>query len=149
MTRRKGDRAMDDTRPQSRPTAQPTETLERVEERLVADVHAVEAGRVRLAKRVVEEREEVEVNLRHDELDLERKRVDRRLEPDEQPIRTAGDTTVLLVIEERLEVTRVPWVVEEIHLRRRLVSEPRSVSDTVRKQRWEMTTEGDIELDER
>lgn len=64
-------------------------------------------------------------------------------------MRSAGGTTVLLVIEERLEVRRVPWVVEEIHLRRRLVSERQRVTDTVRKERWEMSTQGEIELEER
>ena len=152
MTRRprpRPDRRLDDTRPQPQAPATPTETLERVEERLVADVRPVEAGRVRLRKRVVEEREELQVELRHDQLELERRSVDRPLQAGEEPIRNVGDTTVLLVVEERLEVRRVPWVVEEIHLRRRVVTEPRSVSDTVRKERWEMTTEGDIDLEQR
>jgi uncharacterized protein (TIGR02271 family) len=148
MTRRPDPR-LEDTRPQPQQTAAETETLERIEERLVADVRPVEAGRVHLRKRVVEEREEVEVDLRHDELELERKSVDRPLDTGEKPIRNVGDTTVLLVVEERLEVRRVPWVVEEIHLRRRVVSEPQTVSDTVRKERWEMTTEGDIALEQR
>ena len=148
-TERRPDAALDDTRPQPQQPAQATETLERVEERLVADVRPVEAGRVHLQKRVVEEREELEVELRHDELELERKSVDRRLEAGEEPIRNVGDTTVLLVVEERLEVRRVPWVVEEIHLHRRVVTEPRSVSDTVRKERWEMRTEGDVDLEQR
>lgn len=152
MTRRsrpRPDPRLDDTRPQPQAPAPPTETLERVEERLVADVRPVEAGRVRLQKRVVEEREELQVDLRHDELELERRSVDRRLDAGEEPIRNVGDATVLLVVEERLEVRRVPWVVEEIHLRRRVVSEPRSVSDTVRKERWEMRTEGDVDLEQR
>lgn len=152
MTRRsrpRPDPRLEDTRPQPQVPPAPTETLERVEERLVADVRPVEAGRVRLQKRVVEEREELGVDLRHDELELERRSVDRALEPGEEPIRNVGDTTVLLVVEERLEVRRVPWVVEEIHLRRRVVSEPKTVSDTVRKERWEMTTEGDIDLEQR
>lgn len=129
-----------------RPT---TERIERVEERLVADVRAEEAGHVRARKRVVEEPEEIEVALRHDEVELARRKVDRRLQPGEEPVRSAGGTTVLLVIEERLEVRRVPWVVEEIHLRRRLVSERQRVTDTVRKERWEMSTQGEIELEER
>lgn len=152
MTRRarpRPDPRLEETRPQAPVPPAATETLERVEERLVADVRPVEAGRVRLQKRVVEEREELQVELRHDELQLERRPVDRRLAAGEEPIRTVGDATVLLVVEERLEVRRVPWVVEEIHLRRRVVSEPQTVSDTVRKERWEMTTEGDIDLEQR
>jgi uncharacterized protein (TIGR02271 family) len=124
-----------------------TTTLERVEERVVADVTPVKAGSVRIEKRVVEEKDSVDVTLRHDELDLERRRVNRPLEPDEQPIREVGDTTVLLVVEERLEVRRVPYVVEEIHLRRRVVTEQQQVSDTVRKERWDIRPEGGVDVD--
>ena len=140
----------DETRAQPiQPLDPDTATLERVEERVVADVRPVQVGSVRIDKRVVEEKDSVDVTLRHDELDLERRRVNRPLEPDEQPIREIGDTTVLLVIEERLEVRRVPYVVEEIHLRRRVVSERQQVSDTVRKERWDIRPEGGVDVEQR
>ncbi len=140
----------DETRAQPiQPLDPDSATLERVEERIVADVRPEQAGSVRIEKRVVEEEETVEVTLRHDELDLERRRVNRPLEPNEQPIREVGDTTVLLVVEERLEVRRVPYVVEEIHLRRRLVTERQQVSDTVRKERWDVVPEGGVEVEQR
>ena len=126
-----------------------TTRLERVEERLVADVHAEQAGSVRIEKHVVEEPESIEVTLRHDELDFERKRADRPLAADEQPVTVRGEDTVVLVIEERLEVRKVPWVVEEIHLRRRLTSETRRIEGTVRKERFEVRTEGDVNLEQR
>ena len=126
-----------------------TATLERVEERVVADVRPAQAGTVRIEKRVVEEEDTVEVTLRHDELELDRRRVNRPMEPDEQPIREVGDTTVLLVVEERLEVRRVPYVVEEIHLRRRLVTEQQRISDTVRKERWDIRPEGGVDVEQR
>lgn len=132
------------------PVIEPDETqrFELREERLVANVAAGEKGRVRLQKRVVEEPEEIEITLRHDELDLERRPVDRPLAAGEQPVSVTGDTTIVRVIEERLETRRVPWVVEEIHLRRRLVTEPRRITDTVRKERIEIRTEGDVDLNQ-
>jgi uncharacterized protein (TIGR02271 family) len=123
-----------------------TELLERREERLGPRVSREQAGAVHLRRTVVEEPENVDVTLRHDELDLERRPADRALEAGEQPVTERGDTTVVLVVEERLEVRKVPWVVEEIHLRRRLVSEQRRVSDTVRKERFQIETQGDVEL---
>jgi uncharacterized protein (TIGR02271 family) len=138
-----------ETAVQPRVAADRTEPIERVqrhEERLVPRVTREQAGAVHLRRSVVEEPEEVEVTLRHDELDLERRSADRPLEAGEQPVTERGDTTVVLVVEERLEVRKVPWVVEEIHLRRRLVSEQRRVSDTVRKERFEIETQGDVEL---
>lgn len=125
------------------------ERLERVEERLVAEAHPVEAGRLRIEKRVVDEREEIDVPLRHDELDLERRSADRPLEDGEEAISERGDRTVLLVVEERLEVRKVPYVVEEIHLRRRQVTEPTRVSDTVRKERFDIQTEGEVDATSR
>jgi uncharacterized protein (TIGR02271 family) len=145
VTRR--NQASDETRVQSGPPETP-ERLERVEERLVADVTRHQAGAVRLHKRIVEEPEEVEVTLRHDELDLERRPADRPLAAGEKPVSTAGETTVVLVVEERLQVQRVPWVVEEIHLRRRLVTEQQRITDTIRKERWEIQPEGDVKLDQ-
>lgn len=121
-----------------------TESLERVEERLVADVATVESGRVRMTKRVVEEPAELDVELRHSEVDLERRAADRPLEATERPVTEQDDETVILVIEERLETRKVPWVVEEIHIRRRVVAETTRVVDSVRKERWEMSTEGDV-----
>ena len=147
---RRRDPRLDETRVQDEPlTPSEPERLQRVEERLVPKVSPRQAGAVHLEKRVVEEPEAVEVTLRHDELDLERRKADRALAADEQPVTERGDTTVVLVIEERLEVRKVPWVVEEIHLRRRLVTEQIQVDDTVRKERFEINTEGDVDLDNR
>ena len=125
------------------------ERLERREERLVPHVSSEQAGVVRLRRTVVEEPEELEVVLRHDELEVDRSRADRPLQAGEQAVTERGDTTVVLVVEERLEVRKVPWVVEEIHLRRRLVSEGRRVSDTVRRERVDIETQGDVELTEK
>lgn len=147
---RRRDPRLDETRVQDEPlTPSEPERLQRVEERLVPKVSQRRAGAVRLVKRVVEEPESVEVTLRHDEIDLDRRKADRALAADEQPVTERGDTTVVLVIEERLEVRKVPWVVEEIHLRRRLVTEQIQVEDTVRKERFEISTEGDVDLDNR
>ena len=149
MTSRQGPRPSrtadtEETRVQERPLE--GATLERVEEHLVPHVTRHRAGAVRLRKRVVEEQDEIDVTLRHDELDLDRRPADRALAAGEAPVSERGDTTVVLVIEERLEVRRVPWVVEEIHLRRRLVSEERRIVDTVRKERFEIESEGDVDL---
>jgi uncharacterized protein (TIGR02271 family) len=97
----------------------------------------------------VEEPEAIEVRLQHDELDLDRRRADRPLAPGEEPVTVRGEETVVLVIEERLQARKIPWVVEEIHLRRRLTSETRRIEDTVRKERFEIRTEGDVDLDQR
>jgi uncharacterized protein (TIGR02271 family) len=146
---RETDAARDQTRTQEPAQPAGTERLERIEERLDADVETVQSGRVRIGKHVVEEPEVFEVTLRHDEIDLERRSADRPLETNEEPIAVRGDETVVLVIEERVEVRKVPWVVEEIHLRRRVKTETTRIEDTVRKQRWEISSEGEADLEQR
>ena len=124
-------------------------TLERAEEHLVPHVEQVQAGRVVITKRVVEEPETVRVSLAHDELEVERRTVNRPLAPGEQPVSEQGDETVVLVVEERLEPRLVPYVVEEIRVRRRVVTEEREISDTVRKERLDVRVEGDVQLNQR
>ena len=134
------------TRPQE---VREARRLERVEERLVPHVEPADAGRVVLTKRVVEEPETIRVNLRHDEVDVERTTVNRPLEPGEQPVTERGDETVVLVVEERLEPRLVPYVVEEVRIRRRLVTDEREITDTVRKERLDVRVEGDVQLNTR
>lgn len=118
----------------------------RAEERLVPHVRDVEAGRVVVRRRTVEEQSEVKIQLRHDELEMERVPADRPLDAGEQPITERGEETVVLVVEERLEVCKVPWVVEEIHLRRGIRTEEQTVSDSVRKERITIEPEGDVKI---
>jgi uncharacterized protein (TIGR02271 family) len=133
--------------PRQRPArAGRVDRVSRVEERLVPEKQVVRAGAVRVRRRTVEEPASVEVDVRNDRLSLERRPADRALEPGEQPVTERGDVTVVLVVEERLEVRKVPWVVEEIHLRREVVTETVTVSDTVRRQHVEIAPEGDIQL---
>ena len=122
------------------------ERLERVEEHLAPRVTLRQAGSVRVRKHVVEEPEEAEVTLRHDEVDIERRPADRPLADGEPSVTERGDTTVVLVVEERVELRKVPWVVEELHVRRRLVKKQQRVSETVRKERFEIETEGNVDV---
>ena len=52
----------------------------------------------------------------------------------------------MLVTEERLEVRKVPWVVEEIHLSRCEVTERRTVTDTLRHETFDIQTDGDVHI---
>lgn len=140
---------MRDDEPTRRQEGADTLHFERVEERLVADVERAQAGRVVVTRRVVEEPETIRVNLSHDELDVERRPANRPLAAGEQPVTERGDETIVLVVEERLEPRLVPYVVEEIHVRRRLVTEERELSDTVRKERLDVQVEGEVRLNQR
>ena len=72
--------------------------------------------------------------LDHGEIDIERVATDR-------PVKTApapymdGDTLVVPVVEERLVVEKRLFVVEELRIRQRTVTETVSVTDTLRRTR--------------
>lgn len=132
--------------PRDHDATQEVETIARAEERLVPDVTWAEAGRVVLRTETVAELSEISVQLSHDELAIERVAADRELRAGERPVAEHGDETVVLVIEERLVVSKVPWVVEEIHLRRQLNTKEELISDTVRKQRVAIEPEGDVTI---
>jgi uncharacterized protein (TIGR02271 family) len=120
--------------------------IERAEERLVARRGVKLAGRVRVDRRVSEEPHSVDVDVTRDQVSIDRRAVDRPLAATDRPVMSRDGTTVLLVTEERLEVRKVPWVVEEIHVTRREVTEPQRVSGTVRHQGFDIATEGDVNL---
>lgn len=122
-----------------------TVTLERSEEQLNVEKLRRQAGTVHVARETVEETEEVRVTLAHDEVRIERTPADRPL-GDEAPVATEGQATRILVVEERLEVRKVPWVVEEIRVFRGIRREERTVADTVRKERVRIDPEGDVRI---
>ena len=122
------------------------ERLERREERLTADRIPEHQGNVRFQRRETEVPVEVDVDVRRDEVAFERRAADRPLGADEEILSTDDGTPVLLVTEERLEVRKVPWVVEEIHIARRQVTEQQRVTDTVRRETLDIGTDGDVEL---
>lgn len=126
--------------------ADETPRIERSEERLVARTAPVLKGRVRVERRVSEVPASIEVDVSRHEVSLERHPADRLLAPGESTVANRDGTTVVLVTEERLEVRKVPWVVEEIHLSRREVTERRSVTDMVRHETFDIQTDGDVHI---
>lgn len=133
-----------------RPVSGMSETpqrIERREERLVVRKVPELRGRVHVEKRVTEEPQAVEVEVNRHEMTIDRRAVDRPLAPDEPTVQTRNEETVLLVTEERLEVRKVPWVVEEIRLGRHTATERRRVSDTIRRETFDIRTDGDVDLD--
>ena len=113
---------------------------ERLEARTVPDV----VGHVRVSKDVVEEDKTLDVDVTRMEVATTRRPVDRAATDGTAPYQE-GDTLVIPVIEERIQMRKVPWVVEEILVRRTPRRETRSVSATVRREVARIETVGDVE----
>jgi len=113
---------------------------ERLETRTVPDV----VGHVRVSKDVVEEDKTFDVEVMNTEVATTRRPVDRAATADTAPYQE-GDTLVIPVIEERVQMRKVPWIVEEIVVRRTAKRETRSISATVRREVARIETVGDVE----
>jgi len=90
----------------------------------------------RVTVRVATEEEQVFLRdeLRHEQVEVSRVPVDREV-AEAPAVRTEGDLTIVPVLEERLVVEKRLFLVEELHLRRRTVTEEVELPTTVRRTR--------------
>lgn len=116
------------------------------EEDLQARTRREQTGEVGVRKRVVEQEQELEVPVQHDELEVRRVRVDREASPSDAAFTDDGDTIRVPMTAETVEVDKQARVVEEIEIRKRPVTERQRVRDTVRREEVEVDREGDVRL---
>ncbi len=119
------------------------ETIKLQEERLDVDTEKVQTGEVNVSKRVIEETKTIEVPVEHEEIVIKRHKVTDGSYSD-------GDMTdeeiVIPVSEEQIHVTKEPVVTEEVTIGKKIVEETKHVSETVRKEDLDVTTDGDIDV---
>ena len=96
------------------------------------DKRPVEAGRVRLRKVVRTEREEVPVELRHEEVEIERVPVNEAAAPDE-PAFQEREIDVPVMREEPV-VGKETRVTDEVRVNKDVETETRRVGDEVRRE---------------
>lgn len=88
-----------------------------IQEQATVTKRVVETGKVRIAKRVGEFEELVDVPHFEEQVQVERRPVNRFV--DQLPeVRTEGDTTIIPVLEERCVVEKRLFLVEELHVRK-------------------------------
>ena len=112
-----------------------------LEERAVIRREIVEAGRVRIARQVHEQEEEVLVRMQHDEVQVERVPLNQTL-PAGAPApvtRYEGDTMIIPVLREVAVVETRLLLVEELHVTKRQVTTEHS--EPVHLRREELTVE--------
>jgi len=114
------------------------------EEELQAQTRREQAGEVEVRKHVVEEAQEVEVPVTHEEVEVRRVRVNRDATAGDEAFTDDGETIRVPVTAETVEVTKTPRVVEEIEISKRPVTERQTVRDTVRREEAEIEEEGDV-----
>ena len=118
-------------------------TVELREERLRPERETVQTGEVTVGKEVVSEQQTIDVPVTHEEVVVERHRVEPR--PSDRPI-GAGETIEVPVREERVELGKEQVVYEEIEVGKRQVQETQHVSGTVRREEARIEREGDVDM---
>ena len=103
------------------------------EERVEAERYERDAGEVTVGKHVVEQQQEFDVPVTHEEVDVTRRRVDRAADADDQIV-DEGDTIRVPLRAEEVDVQKDTRVVEEIEISKRPVTETRKVSESVRRE---------------
>jgi len=115
------------------------------EETLTPVKQAVQTGEVGVQKTVREQQQEVPVNLRREEVTINRQAVDRPADP-----REIGDmreeSMSVPVYEERAELQKQARVYEEVTLSKQPVEEQRTISGTTRREELDVTQSGDVNI---
>ena len=136
----KADRALELLQRKPAPaSAERKGTIEVVEEEFEVGTRKVALGGVRATSRVVETPVEKTVTLHEESVEAERKRVDRKLSPQEADAAFEGKTLEMTETAERVEVSKEARVVEEVNLAKRVSEREETVHGTVRR------TEVDVE----
>jgi len=113
-------------------------TLELREERLSVDKRRVASGDARISKRVVSERQDIDVPVSHDELVVER----RPVTPGAVGGTIGKDETITVPLSrDEVKVGKETFATEEVEIGKRSVAGTERVSDTVRHE--ELIVDGD------
>jgi uncharacterized protein (TIGR02271 family) len=114
-------------------------------EELSATKTAQQAGEVEVRKVVHEREQQVPVNLRHEEVYIERRAVNEPANPED--IRDMQDEVVRVpVYEERAQLQKQARVTEEVVIGKQAVEEQQTLSGTVRHEHVEVANSGDIQV---
>jgi uncharacterized protein (TIGR02271 family) len=114
-------------------------------EELSATKTAQQAGEVEVRKVVHESEQQIPVNLRHEEVYIERRAVNEAANPDD--IRDMQDEVIRVpVYEEQAQLQKQARVTEEVVIGKQAVEEQQTLSGTVRHEHVEVANSGDIQV---
>ncbi|GEN82473.1 hypothetical protein SLU01_07850 [Sporosarcina luteola] len=117
------------------------------EERLSVDKEEVERGEVTLHKDVVEEEQSLDVPVMREEVYVERRPVNEyETDTTEFKMQQDDETIRVPITEERLEVTKKPYVSEEIVVGKRKVADTETVNETVRHEEARFEKSGEVDV---
>lgn len=108
-------------------------TIPVVQEEIILGKKVVETGKVRISKKISEHQETVNLPLFHEDVSVERVAVNKII--DSPPsVRQEGDITIIPVLEEQIVVQKQLVLVEELHVKRRIVETTHNEEVLIRKE---------------
>ena len=121
--------------------------LQLLEERLMVNKEKYQVGSVEVGKRVETRTENVNVDLTHEEVVIERHPVSSPRPVEGNVTLGASSQTIRVDLEaERASVQKQAYVTEEVEIGKRSETEQRTFSDTIGKEVLEVTKTGDVEM---
>ncbi|MDQ3913197.1 MAG: PRC and DUF2382 domain-containing protein [Actinomycetota bacterium] len=111
--------------------------VQRTEEELAAGTREREAGQLKVRKRVLTDREQIEVPTRHEEVSVERVPV----EGEASEAEIGDEEIVVPVTEEEVVVGKRPVVKEEVRIRKDVAEDTEVVEEDVRREEIEVEDE--------
>ncbi|WP_264740735.1 YsnF/AvaK domain-containing protein [Cytobacillus firmus] len=132
---------------QSNPAEVDEQSLKLREEQLDVSKERVQAGEVEIHKDVVEEQKAINVPVEHEEVYVERRKVDDQTGASTTPI-SDEETIRIPITEERVEVSKKPVVTEEIVVGKREVQETQQVKENLKKEEVHLEGGGEYITDD-
>ena len=108
-----------------------------IEEAIAVGKKVIEAGKVRISKRISEHEELVDVPLLHENVTVERVPINMYIDAP-PPVRQEGDTMIIPVVEEQIVIQKRLVLVEELRVRKEVVQGHRPQTVSVRKEHVEV-----------
>ncbi|HEX2952158.1 MAG TPA: YsnF/AvaK domain-containing protein, partial [Armatimonadota bacterium] len=145
--------------PTPTPTTTPTEHMtpgrEEVhmpvmEEEVVVERMPHQVGEVRVASETTSETVDIPTSVTHEEIRVERRRLDHPMHPDEYKGATTEKGVIRMpIVEEEIRVTKTPIIREELVITRMPVTERQTLHETVMHAEPEVETTGDVHVEDR
>lgn len=108
-------------------------TIPVIQEEIVIDKEIVETGKVKISKKISEHQQFVDVPIFHEEVSVERVAINKFVDSPPE-ITNNGDTMIIPVIQEQIVIQKRLVLVEELHVRRKLVETKHKEEVTIRKE---------------
>lgn len=123
-------------------TSTPDKTMPLAEEKIAVSKEKIVDRHIQISRKTVSDEEIIEAELTREEAIIHRVTKNEIIQPDNIPTaRQEGDTYIIPVIREEVEIIRRQVLVEEIHVKKILTNEHFQESVVLRRQELDISTD--------